>query len=91
MNYNTLYVSNLPSDNISLIRQNLYVLFSTYGEVLDINTKKELPRQAFVILNDENSSKLALRELQGIEFLGNKLNIEVAKSKSKLVESLEST
>jgi RNA recognition motif-containing protein len=87
--YYTIYVSNLPSEPITLIRQNLYALFSTYGEVLDINTKKELPRQAFVVLNDEDAGRLALRELEGFEFFGKKLKVEVAKQKSHLVENLE--
>lgn len=52
------------------LRRSLYALFATYGEVIDIVTKKEerMREQAFVVYNDVASATAALRSLNGFIF-----------------------
>ena len=62
----TLYVNNL-SDRVtkSELKINLYFLFSQFGEVVDIVTKKtqKMRGQAFVVYNDRDSADLARKQL----------------------------
>jgi RNA recognition motif-containing protein len=63
----TLYVNNL-SDKATKAEQkvNLYFLFSQFGEVVDIVTKKtaQMRGQAFVVFSDIASAELAKKSLQ---------------------------
>lgn len=62
----TLYVNNL-SDRVKKaeLKVNLYFLFSQFGEVVDIVTKKtgQMRGQAFVVFNDVASAELARKSL----------------------------
>jgi U2 small nuclear ribonucleoprotein B'' len=62
----TLYVNNL-NDRIKKpeMKISLYFLFSQFGEVLDIVTKKtaNMRGQAFVVFNDIQSADLAKKNL----------------------------
>ena len=69
----TLYCSNLP-DKLQKedLRRALYMLFSTYGPVLDIVALKtsKMRGQAHVLFRDAQASTQAMRALQGHEFFG---------------------
>ncbi|SGZ58226.1 CIC11C00000004742 [Sungouiella intermedia] len=84
----TLYVHNL-NDKISrsLLKHNLYLLFSTYGDVLDINMK--LRGQAHVIMESKEAAARALKSLLDHPFFGKPLHIDFSKSKSKCIELAE--
>lgn len=73
-NLNSLYVTNLPSAKIQKadLRTALYMLFSTYGPVLDIVALKTMSMrgQAHVVFRDIQASTQAMRALDGEEFLG---------------------
>jgi RNA recognition motif-containing protein len=86
----TLYVHNL-NDQIPLekLKENLYIFFSTYGEVLDINMKPELRGQAFVMFTSNQGAKHALRGAQGDVLFGKSVKVEWAKSEAKRVEALK--
>lgn len=72
----TLYCSNLP-DKLQKddLKQALYMLFSTYGAVLDIIALKtpKMRGQAHVLFRDVNSSTQAMRALQGQDFFGKEM------------------
>ena len=72
----SLYCSNLP-DKLQKqdLRRSLYLLFSTYGPVLDIVAMKtpKMRGQAHVVFRDMNASTQALRALQGFEFFGKEM------------------
>lgn len=72
-----LYVTNLPSSKIQKadLRTALYMLFSTYGPVLDIVALKTMKMrgQAHVVYRDVQTATQAMRSLDGHEFLGRKL------------------
>lgn len=69
----TLYCKNL-SDRLKKddLRRSLYMLFSTYGTILDIVALKtpKMRGQAHVLFRDTQASIQAMRALQGFEFYG---------------------
>ncbi|KAI8956790.1 RNA-binding domain-containing protein [Daldinia sp. FL1419] len=91
----TLYVTNLPSNKINKtdLKTALYMLFSTYGPVLDIVTLKTMKMrgQSHIVFRDVQAATQALRSLQGFKFLGQELRIEYAKSKSDIIAKLDGT
>lgn len=72
-NINRLYVRNLndklPKEDL---KRNLYMLFATYGVILDIVALKtaKMRGQAHVVFRDIDSSTQAMRALQGFAFFG---------------------
>ncbi|CRJ86526.1 hypothetical protein BN1723_000141 [Verticillium longisporum] len=89
----TLYVTNLPSAKIQKpdLRTELYLLFSTYGPVLDIVAMKTMKMrgQAHITYRDIQTATQAMRSLEGFEFLGRPLRIQYAKSKSDFIARLD--
>ncbi|KAG6000320.1 hypothetical protein E4U43_001629 [Claviceps pusilla] len=91
----TLYVTNLPSTKIRKadLRTALYMLFSTYGPVLDVVALRTMSMrgQAHIVYRDVQTATQAMRSLDGQEILGHKLKIQYAKSKSHFVAKLDGT
>jgi RNA recognition motif-containing protein len=79
----TLYVKNINDKiNPKVIKHNLYLLFSTYGDIVQIITHKG---QAHIVFTNETMASLAKRALQNEPFFDKPLVIEFAKSRSKLL------
>ncbi|KAI5920785.1 hypothetical protein F4810DRAFT_398712 [Camillea tinctor] len=91
----TLYVTNLPSAKINKadLKTALYMLFSTYGPVLDVVALKTMKMrgQAHIVFRDTQAATQAMRSLDGFQFLGKDLKIQYAKSKSDTVAKLDGT
>ncbi|CAK7209647.1 hypothetical protein SBRCBS47491_000513 [Sporothrix bragantina] len=91
----TLYVHNLPSAKIKKddLRTALYLLFSTYGTVLDVVALRTMKMrgQAHVVFRDVQAATQAMRSLEGFEFFGHQMKISYAKSKSNVVARLDGT
>ncbi|KAI0548610.1 hypothetical protein F4679DRAFT_585404 [Xylaria curta] len=91
----TLYVTNLPSAKInkSDLKTALYLLFSTYGPVLDVVALKtaKMRGQAHIVFRDTHAATQAMRSLEGFQFLGKELKIQYAKSKSDTIAKLDGT
>ncbi|KAL1844299.1 hypothetical protein VTJ49DRAFT_2356 [Mycothermus thermophilus] len=89
----TLYVTNLPSAKINKedLRTALYMLFSTYGAVLDVVALKTMKMrgQAHIVYKDIQTATQAMRSLDGFEFLGLPMKISYAKSKSNIIAKLD--
>lgn len=84
----TLYLRNLNDKiNRKLLKHTLYVLFSTYGEVYDINMK--LKGQAHIVLESKSAAAYALKALDDFPVCGKKMVIEFAKKKSVVIEEAE--
>lgn len=84
----TLYLRNLNDKiNRKLLKHTLYLLFSTYGEVYDINMK--LKGQAHIVLESKSAAAYALRALNDFPVCGKKMSIEYAKKKSVVIEVAE--
>lgn len=82
---NTLYVSQLNEKiNTQRLRVNLFLLFSTFGEVLkvSINFKKQRG-QAFVTMRTIDQASLAQISLNDELFFGKTLKVEFSKSETK--------
>lgn len=58
----------------------LYMLFSTYGTVLDVVVMKtaKMRGQAHIVFRDAQASTQAMRALQGFDFLGKELVSDMA-------------
>lgn len=67
------------------------MLFATYGRVIQIVALKtsKMRGQAHVVFTDTDSAADALRSLQGTMFFDKPLQIEYAKSKSRVVALAE--
>lgn len=69
----SLYVrglnDKLPKDDL---KRNLYMLFATYGVVLDVVAMKTMKMrgQAHIVFRDLDASTQAMRALQGFTFFG---------------------
>ncbi|KAG7293063.1 hypothetical protein NEMBOFW57_003109 [Staphylotrichum longicolle] len=91
----TLYVTNLPSAKIQKedLRTALYMLFSTYGAVLDVVALKTMKMrgQAHIVFKDIQTATQAMRSLDGFEFFGRPMKISYAKSKSNIIAKLDGT
>ncbi|CAG9938301.1 unnamed protein product [Clonostachys rosea f. rosea IK726] len=89
----TLYITNLPSSKIQKadLRTALYMLFSTFGPVLDVVALKTMSMrgQAHIVFRDIQSATQAMRSLDGQSFLGKPLKIQYAKGKSHFVSKLD--
>lgn len=90
----TIYCKNLP-DKLQKadLRRSLYMLFSTYGPVLDIVALKtpKMRGQAHVVFRDVQASTQAMRALQGFEFFGKQMKLSYAKGKSDTIAKLDGT
>ena len=69
----SLYIQNLPEklpkDDL---RRELYMLFSTYGPVIDVTAlkTKKMRGQAHVLFRDVHGATQAMRSCRGFEFFG---------------------
>ncbi|KAF2405182.1 RNA-binding domain-containing protein [Trichodelitschia bisporula] len=90
----TLYVKNLP-DSLKKpdLRRNLYMLFSTFGPILDIIALKTMKMrgQAHIVFRDVQCAAQAMRALNGFEFFGKEMKVQYARSKSQTVAKLDGT
>ncbi|KAF2792737.1 RNA-binding domain-containing protein [Melanomma pulvis-pyrius CBS 109.77] len=90
----TLYCNNLP-DQLSKddLKRNLYMLFATYGIVLDIVALKtgKMRGQAHIVFRDIDSSTQAMLALQGFNFFGKEMKIAYARGKSHTIAKLDGT
>src|SRR4051812_18187520 len=70
----TLYVTNLPSAKIQKedLRTALYMIFSTYGPVLDVVALRTMAMrgQAHIVYRDIQTATQAMRSLDGFELFG---------------------
>lgn len=73
----TLYVRGVPSAKIQKedLRTALYLLFSTYGPVLDVVALKthSMRGQAHIVYRDIQTATQAMRALDGFNFLGHEM------------------
>ncbi|KAI1758911.1 RNA-binding domain-containing protein [Hypoxylon sp. FL1150] len=91
----TLYVTNLPSNKINKadLKTALYMLFSTYGPVLDVVALKTMKMrgQAHIVFRDVQAATQAMRSLESFQFLGREMHVQYAKSKSDIIAKLDGT
>lgn len=82
----TLYVNNLNDQILrQVLKHNLYLLFSTYGDVLEIVIRPKMRGQAHVILESVSSALAARASLDKRRFFSKEMGVSYAKSKSHLI------
>lgn len=72
----SLYIQNLPEKlQKADLKRTLYMLFTTYGPVLDVTAVKtsKMRGQAHVLFRDVQSATQAMRHLNGFEFFGREM------------------
>ncbi|KAH9844419.1 U1 small nuclear ribonucleoprotein A [Teratosphaeria destructans] len=82
----SLYIQNLPEKlQKPDLRRELYMLFSTYGPVLDITAlkTKAMRGQAHILFKDVHCATQAMRACQGFEFFGRAMRISYSKNQSQ--------
>ncbi|EGV62400.1 hypothetical protein PSN45_001138 [Yamadazyma tenuis] len=89
----TLYIQNL-NDKISpeTTRANLYLLCTSFGDVIDIIIKpksKRMRGQAHVVFSNITEAQVALTRLQEQKFFGKSIKAAFAHKKSKLIKRIE--
>ena len=88
----TLYVNHLNEKiKIDLLRENLYYLFSQFGDVLEINLRKsrKMRGQAFIVYKDINEATRAKVSLNNFLFLGSRINVDYARTKSDIIVKIK--
>ena len=88
----TLYVNHLNEKiKTDLLRENLYYLFSQFGDVLEINMRKsrKMKGQAFIVYKDINDASRAKVSLNNFLFLGTRINVDYAKTKSDIIVKIK--
>ncbi|GEQ67013.1 hypothetical protein JCM33374_g676 [Metschnikowia sp. JCM 33374] len=63
------------------------MVFSTYGEIFEINMK--MKGQAHVVFDSKESASYALRALQDTNIFGKNIHVDYAKKKSLSIEAAE--
>ncbi|CCG81211.1 U1 small nuclear ribonucleoprotein usp102 [Taphrina deformans PYCC 5710] len=90
----SLYINNL-NDSLRKadLKLNLYILFSTYGTVLDVVALKtqRMRGQAHVVFKDIASASQAIKACNGMDFFGKSMKVTYAKSRSDVIDRLEGT
>ncbi|EEB08393.1 U2 snRNP-associated protein Msl1 [Schizosaccharomyces japonicus yFS275] len=89
MESHTLYVNNLNEKlRKEDLRTSLYLLFSTYGTVLDVVALKtpKMRGQAHIVFHDQTAAAIAKKTLTNFMFFGKEMHIEYAKSRSHALE-----
>ena len=93
-----LFLKNLDDKvNKNELKRALYMLFSTYGPVLDIVTarvgakKQNMRGQAHVVYRDIQTSTQAMRALQGFDLFGKEMIIVYGKGLSNIIPKLRGT
>ncbi|KAM3133098.1 hypothetical protein pb186bvf_014815 [Paramecium bursaria] len=88
----TLYVSGL-NDRIKLedMKFILYILFSQYGEILQIVMKKtnKLRGQAFIVFQNLSNATNAKSALTGMSIFDHPLKVEFARQRSEIFDRME--
>ncbi len=70
-----LYVGNL---SFTVTKENLKTLFANHGSVVEINIL-EGKGFGFVEMSNQSESEAAKKELDGYEFMGRKLKVDIAR------------
>ncbi|KAK0881033.1 hypothetical protein LTR87_005154 [Friedmanniomyces endolithicus] len=90
----SLYIRNLPEKlQKEDLRRELYMLFSTYGPVLDVTATKtrKMRGQAHVLFREMHSATQALRACQGFEMSGKQMEISYSRNRSNTLAKLTGT
>ncbi|KAI5963643.1 uncharacterized protein KGF55_002523 [Candida pseudojiufengensis] len=85
----TLYIKNLNNKiNKSQLKHTLYLLFSTFDDILSIRFGSNV-HEAFIVFSNSKAATLAMRSLQNEKLYGKEMLISFSTHESKIIESLK--
>lgn len=91
----TLYIKNLNDQiNGNLMKHCLYLLFSTYGDIIDIQLnfkRKKMRGQAHLIFSNIESATMAMKLLQNEQFFHKPLVINYSCNTSNVITRVGDT
>lgn len=89
----TLYLSNLNTKiKPRKMKENLFVLFTSFADVLEINyPRRNLRGQGWVVVTSPDDARECLSKLEGFDFFDQPLHVKYARKDSKIVHDLESS
>ncbi|KAG0684325.1 U2 snRNP complex subunit msl1 [Pichia californica] len=87
----TLYISNLNSKiKPSKMKENLYILFSSYADIIEINYPCKNQRgQGWVVVSSPDDADECVSKLEGFSIFDKPLNVNYAKKDSKSLQQLK--
>ncbi|EZG66679.1 putative U2 small nuclear ribonucleoprotein B-like protein [Gregarina niphandrodes] len=88
----TLHCSNLDDKvHYNEMKSLLFELFIPFGEIVNVHVKQTatLRGQAWVSFKDISAATVAMRKLNGNEFVGRPINVNYAKETTKIVQLAE--
>lgn len=87
----TLYVSNLNTHIKSKkMKENLFILFSAFADVLQINYPlKNYRGQGWIVVSSPNSAAVCIEKLNGFNIFDKEVHVKLSRNESKLIETLE--
>lgn len=88
----TLYLSNLNTNiKPTKIKENLYILFSSFADILEINyPRKSYRGQGWIVVTSQDDATECISKLQDFNFFEQPLRIKYAKKESKIINILNS-
>lgn len=89
----TIYIGNLNDQvNPKVLKHNLYLLSTSYGDVIDIVMKpksRKMRGQAHIIFSNVMEASVAVKRLEGFMFFDKPLKVAYSRKTSKLVRQIE--
>lgn len=86
-----MYVQNLNEKiPIADLKNSLFQLFSTYGEVHEVHAKKNIRvrGQAYVVMKDAKIAETSIKTLRGYPFFGKPMRLNFARTESDFMTKL---
>lgn len=89
----TLYVSNLNTHiKPNKIKENLYVLFSTFADVIMIKYPvKNFRGQGWIVVSSPDDAAECIEKLNGFSFFENEIHVKHARKESNLINIIENS
>jgi U2 small nuclear ribonucleoprotein B'' len=75
------------------LKNSLFQLFSTYGEVHEVHAKQNIRQrgQAYIVMKDPSLAEMAIKTLRAYPFFGKPLRLNFAKKDSDYITRLSGT
>lgn len=88
----TLYISNLNSKiNKSKLIENLYILLSSFADVIQISHSGKFRGQVWVAVSSSHDALQCIENLNGFNIFDKDMKISMAEKESKLINNLQLT
>lgn len=89
----TLYISNLNSKiKPDKMKENLYILFASFADILEINyPKKNYRGQGWIVVTSSEDADECVTKLEGFNIFDQPIHVKRANKDSKIIEKLNNS